>query len=66
MRDIVAGLVHLHELRIIPRDLKPHNVMIAKGKGLCVKLLEMGISKPLVGDASSLGPHATGLGSSGW
>ncbi|MFS8034228.1 putative protein kinase IRE1 family [Helianthus anomalus] len=66
MRDIVAGLVHLHELGIIHRDLKPHNVLIVKEKILCGKLSDMGISRRLVGDMSSLGHHATGSGSSGW
>ncbi|KAJ0642995.1 putative protein kinase IRE1 family [Helianthus annuus] len=66
MRDIVAGLVHLHELGIIHRDLKPHNVLIVKEKVLCGKLSDMGISRRLVGDMSSLGHHATGSGSSGW
>ncbi|KAK1439250.1 hypothetical protein QVD17_05066 [Tagetes erecta] len=66
MRDIVSGLVHLHELGIIHRDLKPHNVLIVKDKVLCGKLSDMGISRRLVGDMSSLGHHATGSGSSGW
>ncbi|MFS8016730.1 putative protein kinase IRE1 family [Helianthus anomalus] len=66
MRDIVVGLVHLHDLGIIHRDLKPHNVLIVKGKRLSCKLSDMGISKRLVADVSSLGPHATGSGSSGW
>ncbi|KAL8200334.1 hypothetical protein R6Q57_011673 [Mikania cordata] len=66
MRDIVSGLVHLHELGIIHRDLKPHNVLIVKERVLCGKLSDMGISRRLVGDMSSLGHHATGSGSSGW
>ncbi|XP_052196650.1 serine/threonine-protein kinase/endoribonuclease IRE1a isoform X3 [Diospyros lotus] len=66
MRDVVSGLVHLHELGIIHRDLKPHNVLIIKERSLCAKLSDMGISKRLVGDMSSLGHHATGYGSSGW
>lgn len=66
MRDIVSGLVHLHDLGIIHRDLKPHNVLIVKDKSLCGKLSDMGISRRLVGDMSSLGHHATGSGSSGW
>ncbi|MFS8020947.1 putative protein kinase IRE1 family [Helianthus anomalus] len=66
MRDICAGLVHLHELQIIHRDLKPHNVLIVRGEPLCVKLADMGIRKILVGDASSLGSHATVSGTSGW
>ncbi|KAJ7944037.1 putative Kinase [Quillaja saponaria] len=66
MRDVVSGLVHLHELGIIHRDLKPQNVLIIKEKSLCAKLSDMGISKRLVGDMSSLGHQATGCGSSGW
>nr|XP_023889873.1 serine/threonine-protein kinase/endoribonuclease IRE1a isoform X1 [Quercus suber]XP_023889874.1 serine/threonine-protein kinase/endoribonuclease IRE1a isoform X2 [Quercus suber]POE64243.1 serine/threonine-protein kinase/endoribonuclease ire1a [Quercus suber] len=66
MRDVVSGLVHLHELGIIHRDLKPQNVLIIKERSLCAKLSDMGISKRLVGDMSSLGHHATGCGSSGW
>ncbi|KAL7192822.1 hypothetical protein ACSBR2_024607 [Camellia fascicularis] len=66
MRDVVSGLVHLHELGIIHRDLKPQNVLIIKERSLCAKLSDMGISKHLVGDVSSLGHHATGYGSAGW
>ncbi|KAJ0098238.1 hypothetical protein Patl1_29292 [Pistacia atlantica] len=66
MRDIVCGLVHLHELGIIHRDLKPQNVLIMKERSLCAKLSDMGISRRLLGDMSSLGHHATGNGSSGW
>ncbi|XP_050230423.1 serine/threonine-protein kinase/endoribonuclease IRE1a [Mercurialis annua] len=66
MRNIVCGLVHLHELGIIHRDLKPQNVLILKDRFLCAKLSDMGISKRLLGDMSSLGYHATGCGSSGW
>ena len=53
-------MIHLHELGIIHRDLKPQNVLIIKEKSLCAKLSDMGISKRLVGDMSSLGYHATG------
>lgn len=66
MRDMVSGLVHLHELGIIHRDLKPQNVLIIKERSLCAKLSDMGISKRLLGDMSSLAYHATGSGSSGW
>ncbi|KAL5063565.1 hypothetical protein RYX36_025302 [Vicia faba] len=66
MRDIVSGVVHLHELGIIHRDLKPQNVLINKEKSLCAKLSDMGISKRLRENMSSLGHNATGGGSSGW
>ncbi|KAJ4876875.1 Serine/threonine-protein kinase/endoribonuclease IRE1a [Raphanus sativus] len=66
MRDIVFGLAHLHELGIVHRDLKPQNVLISKGMTVSAKLSDMGISKRLTGDMSSLGHFATGCGSSGW
>ncbi|BAT99863.1 Serine/threonine-protein kinase [Vigna angularis] len=66
MRDIVSGLVHLHELGIIHRDLKPQNVLILKERLLVAKLSDMGISKRLLEDMSSLGESVTGCGSSGW
>ncbi|XP_027360519.1 serine/threonine-protein kinase/endoribonuclease IRE1a-like isoform X2 [Abrus precatorius] len=66
MRDVVSGLVHLHELGIVHRDLKPQNVLIIKERSLCAKLSDMGISKRLLKDMSSLGHSATGCGSSGW
>ncbi|KAJ0086245.1 hypothetical protein Patl1_09365 [Pistacia atlantica] len=66
MRDMVSGLSHLHDLGIIHRDLKPQNVLINKERSLCAKLSDMGISKRLHGDMSSLTQNATGYGSSGW
>ncbi|XP_004300122.1 PREDICTED: serine/threonine-protein kinase/endoribonuclease IRE1b-like isoform X2 [Fragaria vesca subsp. vesca] len=66
MSDLVSGLAHLHELGIIHRDLKPQNVLIIKGRSLRAKLSDMGISKRLQGDKSSITQHATGYGSSGW
>lgn len=57
---MVSGLVHLHELGIIHRDLKPQNVLIIKESSVCAKLSDMGISKRLVENMSSLGHHATG------
>ncbi|PIN23394.1 MEKK [Handroanthus impetiginosus] len=66
MRDVISGVAHLHELGIIHRDLKPQNVLIISERTLCAKLSDMGISKRLVGDMSSLSNHATGAGSSGW
>ncbi|KAL8160467.1 hypothetical protein V2J09_002004 [Rumex salicifolius] len=49
MRDMVHGLVHLHELGIVHGDISPQNVMIAKGMhsmDFCAKLSEIGIGKP--------------------
>ncbi|KAK6160849.1 hypothetical protein DH2020_004230 [Rehmannia glutinosa] len=66
MRDIVCGLAHLHELGIIHRDLKPQNVLVIKDRSISAKISDMGISKHLDGEMSSLTKHATGYGSSGW
>uniref|UniRef100_A0A1J3HN48 non-specific serine/threonine protein kinase n=1 Tax=Noccaea caerulescens TaxID=107243 RepID=A0A1J3HN48_NOCCA len=66
MRDVVAGLVHLHDIGIVHRDLKPQNVLIVKDSSLCAKLSDMGISKRLPADTSALTRNSTGSGSSGW
>uniref|UniRef100_A0A1D1YZ31 non-specific serine/threonine protein kinase n=1 Tax=Anthurium amnicola TaxID=1678845 RepID=A0A1D1YZ31_9ARAE len=66
MRDVVSGLAHLHELGIIHRDIKPQNVLISLDRCLSAKLSDMGISKRLPEDMSSLGHHTSGNGSSGW
>ncbi|XP_039000589.1 LOW QUALITY PROTEIN: serine/threonine-protein kinase/endoribonuclease IRE1a-like [Hibiscus syriacus] len=64
-RDIVSGLAHLHELGIIHPDLNPQNVLIIKEKTICAKLSDLGISKCLTGNMSSLTRGSTGYGSSG-
>ncbi|CAN6218773.1 unnamed protein product [Urochloa humidicola] len=66
MRDVVAGLVHLHNLGIIHRDLKPQNVLISTEGSIRAKLSDMGISKRLQDDMTSVSHHGTGVGSSGW
>jgi serine/threonine-protein kinase/endoribonuclease IRE1 len=66
MGDVVAGLAHLHRLGIIHRDLKPHNVLISTEGCIKAKLSDMGISKCLQGDTTSVSHHGTGIGSSGW
>ena len=57
---MVSGLGHLHDLGIIHRDLKPQNVLISKNQSLVAQLSDMGISKCLPDDKSSVGHHTTG------
>jgi serine/threonine protein kinase len=59
-RDVVAGLVHLHNLGIIHRDLKPQNVLISTEGPIRAKLSDMGISKFLQDDMTSVSHHGTG------
>lgn len=72
MRDIVAGMAHVHQLGIVHRDLKPQNVLVCTVRGpggsslLRAKLSDMGISKRLSEGASSFDPHTSALGSAGW
>ena len=63
-RDTVTGLAHLHELGIIHRDLKPQNVLIRKDNSISAKVSDMGISKRLPADTTSLTKSATGKSSS--
>jgi serine/threonine protein kinase len=30
LRDLVAGIAHLHQHRIVHRDIKPHNILLAR------------------------------------
>lgn len=66
LRDILAGLSHLHDVGIVHRDLKPHNVLISSGRMPQAKLSDMGISKQLADGVTSLDTQSTGSGSSGW
>ncbi|EXC24942.1 Serine/threonine-protein kinase ppk4 [Morus notabilis] len=69
MRDIVSGLVFLHELGMVHRDLKPQNVLILKEKStFCAKVSDMGISRKLGANMSSLSNHPAtiGTGTTGW
>ncbi|XP_021743940.1 mitogen-activated protein kinase kinase 5-like [Chenopodium quinoa] len=54
MRDVVSGVAHFHEITLIHQDLKPQNVLTIKDKNFRAKLSDMGISKRLPEDMSSI------------
>jgi eukaryotic-like serine/threonine-protein kinase len=56
-RQIAAGLEYAHERGIVHRDLKPANVKITPDG--TVKVLDFGLAKAVVGDASMSGPTST-------
>ncbi|KAF7130063.1 hypothetical protein RHSIM_Rhsim10G0194200 [Rhododendron simsii] len=69
VQDMVSGLVHLHGLGMVHRDLKPQNVLIVKEGYVCAKLSDMGISKRLLHYSYSnylISSAVTGCGTSGW
>ncbi|XP_024029809.1 serine/threonine-protein kinase/endoribonuclease IRE1b-like [Morus notabilis] len=67
MRDMVSGLVVVHDMGIIHRDLKPQNILIIKESStLCAKISDMGISRKLRDNKASLTKSTTGCGTTGW
>jgi serine/threonine protein kinase len=38
MKDITNGLVYIHELKIIHRDIKPQNILMKKGNAIIADL----------------------------
>jgi len=47
LRDVAAGLVHLHAHGVLHRDVKPANVLLKGGDDTHVKLCDFGLSKDL-------------------
>ena len=51
--EITGGLAHLHELKIVHRDIKPNNILISESPSKNepqIKLADFGISKILQED----------------
>ncbi|VEU19420.1 DEKNAAC100085 [Brettanomyces naardenensis] len=74
--QIANGLNHLHALKIVHRDIKPQNILVAESKKLRGKeefsqvrilISDFGLCKKLEADQSSFrATTAQGAGTSGW
>ena len=56
MNGILAGLVHLHEKRVVHRDLKPPNILL---QGTTPRISDFGIARVLKTDAHSTATMGT-------
>ena len=60
-RQMVAGLVFLHSLGIVHRDIKPHNLLIARNAQNrdVIKYIDFGFAKavPIIDDKAICSSH---------
>ncbi|KAM5545910.1 hypothetical protein V8D89_000036 [Ganoderma adspersum] len=68
LREITAGLHHLHALRLVHRDVKPQNILVSDAQGVQRMLIsDFGLCKQLELDRMSYNPSAQGpAGTVGW
>lgn len=69
--QLADGLAHLHKLRLIHRDIKPHNILITYPKkhetsGARLVISDFGLCKTLPDNASTLVGATGNAGTIGW
>ncbi|KAK8204354.1 bifunctional endoribonuclease/protein kinase ire1 [Zalaria obscura] len=69
LHQLAAGLHHLHEMRIIHRDIKPQNILIAyprRNQKLRLVISDFGLCKTLPENVSTLVDPTSNAGTCGW
>jgi len=71
LHQLAAGLYHLHNLRIIHRDIKPQNILVAypkrnQDRGPRLVISDFGLGKNLPENVSTLIDPTGNAGTSGW
>ncbi|PJF18206.1 IRE1 [Paramicrosporidium saccamoebae] len=63
LRQITEGLGHLHEMKLVHRDIKPHNILVTPQHRVVIS--DFGLGKKLADDQSSFHPTVQ-AGTVGW
>jgi serine/threonine-protein kinase/endoribonuclease IRE1 len=68
LSQFISGLQYLHSLKIVHRDIKPHNILIAPSTtGMRILISDFGLCKKLDGEQSSFNyTAASPAGTTGW
>ncbi|KAK3115835.1 bifunctional endoribonuclease/protein kinase ire1 [Teratosphaeriaceae sp. CCFEE 6253] len=71
LQQLAAGLFHLHNLRIIHRDIKPQNILVAYPKrgqsaGPRLVISDFGLGKNLPENMSTINDATINAGTTGW